>query len=100
VSAVGRQPPPTASGGCFSYGFIARGFAGQEVFVKVLDIRLNSTHADPLKDLEIRIQRHVRTVPKLSQTSAQATKQHPTFGSDTHAAKPTAYSRSSSSPYP
>ncbi len=52
-----RQPPPTASGGCFSYGFIARGSDGQEVFVKVLDIRLNSTHADPLKDLEIRIQR-------------------------------------------
>jgi serine/threonine protein kinase len=52
-----RRPPPTASGGCFSHGFIARGPDGEEAFVKVLDIRLNGSHSDPLKDLEIRIQR-------------------------------------------
>lgn len=52
-----RHVPPNGSGGCFSYGFIARGSDGQEVFVKVLDIRLRSGVAEPLKDLEIRIQR-------------------------------------------
>jgi hypothetical protein len=52
-----RRPPPAASGGCFSHGFIARGSGGEEVFVKVLDIRLNNSHAEPLKDLEVRVQR-------------------------------------------
>jgi hypothetical protein len=52
-----RRAEPTASGGCFSHGFIARNAAGAEVFVKILDIRLRRSHSEPLKDLELRIQR-------------------------------------------
>jgi serine/threonine protein kinase len=52
-----RRPPPTATGGCFSHGFVARRADGHEVFVKVLDITLSASHPEPLKDLELRIQR-------------------------------------------
>jgi serine/threonine protein kinase len=52
-----RTPPPNATGSSFSHGFIARRSDGQEAFVKVLDIRLRTSHPEPLKDLEIRIQR-------------------------------------------
>jgi len=44
-----QQPRPTATGGCSSHGFIARNAAGQEVFIKILDIRLSPTH--PIKRL-------------------------------------------------
>lgn len=52
-----RRADPGATGGTFSHGFVARSTSGEEVFVKVLDIRLNRALAEPLKDLEIRIQR-------------------------------------------
>ncbi len=52
-----RRVDPAGTGGTFSHGFIARSTAGEEVFVKVLDIRLNRALPEPLKDLEVRIQR-------------------------------------------
>jgi serine/threonine protein kinase len=52
-----RPPSPTSTGGVFSHGFLARHADGREAFVKVLDIRLNGSHPEPLKDLELRIQR-------------------------------------------
>jgi serine/threonine protein kinase len=48
---------PLHSGGIFSHGFMARTSSGKESFVKVLDIRLNRDHPEPLKDLELRLQR-------------------------------------------
>jgi len=52
-----RRVDPAGTGGTFSHGFIARSTSGEEVFVKVLDIRLNRALPEPLKDLEVRIQR-------------------------------------------
>lgn len=52
-----RRPDLAATGGTFSHGFVARSPSGEEVFVKVLNIRLNRALDEPLKDLEVRIQR-------------------------------------------
>lgn len=47
----------TATGGCFSYCFLATNDRGAEAFVKILDIKLDETLDEPLVDLQLRIQK-------------------------------------------
>jgi serine/threonine protein kinase len=47
----------TATGGCFSYCFLATNDKGAEAFVKILDIKLDETLDEPLVDLQMRIQK-------------------------------------------
>jgi hypothetical protein len=46
---------PAATGGCFSYCFLATNADGAEAFVKILDIKLDETLDEPLVDLQIRV---------------------------------------------
>lgn len=46
---------PYATGGIFSKGFLAVNGAGNQAFVKVLNVELSKSAPDPLKDLEIRL---------------------------------------------
>ena len=51
-----RKPSVDGTGGCHSFGYLARDKRGNLGFVKVLDTKINRKVKDPLADLQLRIE--------------------------------------------